>query len=179
MADRVRQFPLNLWAVFFLIQTGRGAALDQITPDECEDVLRWLDDLSRDAPFIIKTTEAPPFRRVARQAGRVSPFAVNDGNGFVFIDHIGQICPSGFLPMPCGNVRDVDLIDVYRHHETFVRLRDANALTGRCGRCEFRTVCGGSRSRAFAATGDAFATDPLCAYEPRTVANASLAATHH
>lgn len=204
MAARVAEFPLTLWALFFLIQTGRGASLDQITPEECEDVLRWLVDLAGRVPFGIKTTEAPHFRRVIwerehelpnpeRSNSRIrlrslgdsgelrrdrtgaagdecaqlrAPRAVNDGNGFVFIDHVGQICPSGFLPMPRGNVRDRSLVDVYRHDEVFVRLRNPAALTGRCGRCRFRTLCGGSRSRAFAATGDAFASDPLCAYQP-------------
>jgi radical SAM protein len=185
MAERVAEFPLTLWAVFFLIQTGRGAALDQITAEECEGVLRWLHDLSSRVPFGIKTTEAPHFRRVIVQAERTmtagerplseslfrrpqlrAPRAVNDGNGFVFIDHIGDICPSGFLPMRRGNVRTASLVDVYRHDEVFLKLRDADALEGRCGACEFRAVCGGSRSRAFAATGDPFATDPLCAYIP-------------
>jgi radical SAM protein len=189
MANRVSTFPLVLWAVFFLIQTGRGAALDQISADECEDVLRWLNDLSSRVPFGIKTTEAPHFRRVIAEGSAPTheppnlrtlepwnrlrrphlraPRAVNDGNGFLFIDHVGQICPSGFLPMPRGNIREANLVDVYRHDEIFVRLRDVDALTGRCGRCEFRTICGGSRSRAFAATGDPFASDPLCAYEPQ------------
>lgn len=202
MADRVAEFPLTLWAVFFLIQTGRGAALDQISPEECEGVLEWLNDVSGRVRFGIKTTEAPHFRRVIAEAavrGRAAaihglqssdlsqgdragldgplfkrpqlraPRAVNDGNGFVFIDHVGQICPSGFLPMPRGNVRQASLVDVYRNDEVFRRLRDANALKGRCGVCEFREVCGGSRSRAFAATGDALASDPLCAYVPVAV----------
>lgn len=181
MADRVGQFSLTLWAMFFLIQTGRGATLDQISANECEEVLRWLNDLSNRVPFGIKTTEAPHFRRVIAESEASNPEAsslfkrpqlrapraVNDGNGFVFIDHVGQICPSGFLPMPRGNVREEQLVDVYRRDELFVRLRDADALRGRCRRCQFRTVCGGSRSRAFAATGDAFASDPLCAYEPQ------------
>jgi radical SAM protein len=180
MAERVGQFPLALWAVFFLIQTGRGAALDQITAEECEDVLIWLTDLSRRVPFGIKTTEAPHFRRVMAQmeataastavvanqpASRVAlraPRAVNDGNGFVFIDHTGDICPSGFLPMKRGNVRSARLTDVYRDDEVFLRLRDPDALDGPCGTCAFRNVCGGSRSRAFAQTGNAFASDHLC-----------------
>ena len=182
MAERVGEFPLTLWAVFFLIQTGRGAALDQISPEECEDVLCWLHELSGRVPFGIKTTEAPHFRRVIaqREEARSTPGtpsifrrpqlrasrAVNDGNGFVFVDHVGQIYPSGFLPMVRGNVRNATLSDVYRHDEVFRQLRDADALKGRCGRCEYREVCGGSRSRAFAATGDAFETDPICAYVP-------------
>lgn len=186
MAERVASFPLTLWAVFFLIQTGRGRDLDQITAAECEDVLNWLHDLSARAPFGIKTTEAPHFRRViwqreaeARAHGEASPApdvfrrpqlraprAVNDGHGFVFIDHIGEIYPSGFLPMPCGSVRDDALVETYRAHPVFRQLRDADRFAGRCGRCEFRELCGGSRSRAYAATGDPFGEDPLCAYEP-------------
>lgn len=186
MAERVGQFPLTLWAVFFLIQTGRGASLDQISPDDCEDVLQWLHDLSGRVPFGIKTTEAPHFRRVIAEHGEapLSPAmprrglratrAVNDGNGFVFIDHTGAICPSGFLPMARGNVRTSHLADIYRHDDVFKQLRDPNALEGPCGTCEFREICGGSRSRAYAATGNAFASDPLCTIVAR---NLSVAAT--
>ena len=164
-----------LWAVFFLVQTGRGSALEQITADECEEVLRYLHDLAGEVPFGIKTTEAPHLRRVALQRPRPhagvrserAPRSVTDGNGFVFIDHTGQICPSGFLPLSCGNVRRDSLVSVYREHELFQRLRDPDALEGKCGRCEFRFVCGGSRARAFAATGSPLGSDPLCAYEPR------------
>jgi radical SAM protein len=180
MAARVSQFPLALWAVFFLVQTGRGASLEQITAEECEGVLGFLDDLSRRVPFGIKTTEAPHYRRVQMQRERTgasvgpvlgrrqlrAPRAVNDGNGFVFVDHVGNICPSGFLPMTRGNAREGRLVATYREDPVFRRLRDPDALGGRCGRCELRAVCGGSRSRAFAATGDAFAEDPLCVYEP-------------
>jgi radical SAM protein len=179
MAARVSEFPLTLWAVFFLIQTGRGASLHQITADECEDVLAWLHELSARVPFGIKTTEAPHLRRVIAEHGAapLSPAtprrglratrAVNDGNGFVFIDHTGQICPSGFLPMPRGNVRSAHLADIYRDDELFRALRDPDALEGPCRTCEFREICGGSRSRAYAATGNAFASDPLCALVAR------------
>jgi MoaA/NifB/PqqE/SkfB family radical SAM enzyme len=176
----VASFPLTLWAAFFLVQTGRGARLEQITPEECEAVLVFLDGLSRRVPFGIKTTEAPHYRRIqlaAEQAGSApgaspgrrqlrAPRAVNDGNGFVFVDHVGNVCPSGFLPMPRGNARVGRLVEVYRQDPVFRSLRDPDALGGRCGRCELRSVCGGSRSRAFAVTGDAFAEDPLCVYEP-------------
>jgi AdoMet-dependent heme synthase len=185
MAERVRAFPLTMWAVFFLVQTGRGAALDQISAEECEEVLNFLYDSSLTAPFGIKTTEAPHYRRVvaardraagrdrqveaARLGGRQlrAPRAVNDGNGFVFIDHVGEICPSGFLPMPRGNVRTGCLVNTYRQDEVFRRLRDPNALEDHCGRCELRAECGGSRSRAFAATGRALGGDPLCVYRPQ------------
>jgi radical SAM protein with 4Fe4S-binding SPASM domain len=96
------------------------------------------------------------------RAGR----AVTDGNGFVFVDHLGNICPSGFLPLPAGNVRRDDLLTVYREHPLFVALRDPARLGGRCGRCEWRGRCGGSRARAYALHGDPLAEDPGCAYEP-------------
>ncbi len=184
MAVHMRELPLTLWALFFLIQTGRGAGLEQISADECERVLNFLYDLSLTSPFGIKTTEAPHYQRiiwqregewmqqkppapgVQRTRQLRAPRSVNDGNGFVFVDHVGNICPSGFLPARRGNVRTQDLGDVYRTDEMFQHLRDDNALAGKCGRCRFRAICGGSRSRAFAATGAVMASDPLCVYEP-------------
>lgn len=184
LADRVAEFPLTLWALFFLIRTGRGSSLEQVTSEECEAILNYLYDLSVKVPFGIKTTEAPHYQRVvwqreerrmkeglpssevARRRQLRAPRSVNDGNGFVFVDHVGNICPSGFLPVPRGNVRTNNLADVYRNDEVFGRLRNPNALLGRCGRCQFREICGGSRSRAFAATGALMASDPLCVYDP-------------
>jgi radical SAM protein len=100
--------------------------------------------------------------RSPMRAGR----AVTDGNGFVFVDHVGNICPSGFLPMPAGNVRRDDLVAVYREHPLFLALRDPAQLGERCGRCEWRERCGGSRARAYALGGDPLAEDPGCAYQP-------------
>jgi len=91
---------------------------------------------------------------------------VNDGNGFVFIDHVGNIMPSGFLPVSAGNVRTDDLVDVYQHHLMFRELRDPEKLRGKCGRCEYRALCGGSRARAYAMTGDYLGEEPCCLYEP-------------
>jgi radical SAM protein len=187
MADLMTHMPVTLWALFFLIQTGRGASLDQITAEECERVLNFLYDLSLTSPFGIKTTEAPHYQRIIweREHDRIAnglptrsverkrqlraPRSVGDGNGFVFVDHVGNICPSGFLPVQRGNVRTTSLGDVYRTDDVFTRLRDPNALMGNCGRCRFRAICGGSRSRAFAATGAVMASDPLCAYDPGEV----------
>ena len=181
------ELPVTLWAVFFLVQTGRGATLDQVSPREAERVLEFLYELSLTAPFGIKTTEAPHYHRVIWQKDRAraeaglaaaangrrrqlrAPRSVGDGNGFVFIDHVGNICPSGFLPVPRGNVKDGHLVDVYRRDDVFRRLRNPNQLHGKCGRCEFRAICGGSRSRAFAATGAVMASDGLCAYDPGPV----------
>ena len=94
---------------------------------------------------------------------------VNSGHGFCFVDHLGNICPSGFLPLPCGNVRDQPqaIAAVYRTHAVFKELRDFSLLKGKCGVCEFRDLCsGGSRARAYALTGDYLAPEPFCAYEP-------------
>lgn len=94
---------------------------------------------------------------------------VGDGNGFVFISHVGDVYPSGFLPVKAGNIRSQELAQIYRDSPAFRSLRDANQLRGKCGVCEFRHVCGGSRSRAYAMTGDYLASDPLCAYLPRSL----------
>jgi radical SAM protein with 4Fe4S-binding SPASM domain len=95
---------------------------------------------------------------------------VTDGNGIVFVDHQGHICPSGFLPIPVGNVRERDLVAVYRDDPLFRALRDSSRLGGRCGRCEYRDRCGGSRARAYAVAADPLAEDPGCAYEPGVAA---------
>ena len=179
-AARIRSLPLSLWAVFFLVQTGRGASLEQITADECEGVLNYLYDLSSQVSFGIKTTEAPHFQRVIRQRNRANGVttasstrsglratrSVTDGNGFVFVDHVGNVCPSGFLPLVRGNIRTGDLGHIYRDDDVFLLLRDTEALEGKCGECEFRNICGGSRARAYTSTGSLMGSDPLCAYEP-------------
>ena len=91
---------------------------------------------------------------------------VNDGDGFVFVSHIGDIYPSGFLPVKAGNVRTDDIIEVYRNSPLFRTLRDRSQLKGKCGVCSYRSLCGGSRARAFAMTGDYLAAEPFCAHEP-------------
>ncbi|MBB2910122.1 radical SAM protein [Streptosporangium becharense] len=118
----------------------------------------------------------PLYRDLRRRAqdlgligtGRVRrpPIDVNAGRGLVFVSHTGEVSPSGFLPLSAGNVRDRPLPEIYRDSTVFTSLRDPGLLTGRCGACEFRTVCGGSRSRAFAVTGDVLAEEPWCSYEP-------------
>ena len=174
IAEAVERAGVVLWALFFLIPVGRAKAEDGLSADEIEEVLQWAADLRGSVQFGIKTTEAPHYHRVlagrpdaigAPALGRAGR-AVTDGNGFLFVDHLGAICPSGFLPLTAGNVRTDDLVEVYREHPIFCSLRDPDLLGGRCGRCEFRTRCGGSRARAYAATGDPLAEDPGCAYDP-------------
>lgn len=91
---------------------------------------------------------------------------VNDGRGFLFVSHLGEIMPSGFLPVSAGNVRAADVVDVYRNHPMFRALRDPNQLKGKCRACGYRVVCGGQRGRAYALTGDYLETDPVCVYQP-------------
>jgi radical SAM protein len=185
LAAQMPELGVVLWALFFLIPVGRAKAADALGADEIERVLAWAADLARQVPFGIKTTEAPHYHRVLAQraAGRRpgqatarpdvigrARRAVTDGNGFVFIDHVGNICPSGFLPLSAGNVRRDDLVAVYREHPQFQALRDPARLGGRCGRCEYRDRCGGSRARAWAATGDPLAEDPGCAHVPTAAA---------
>ncbi len=96
-----------------------------------------------------------------------APHGVNAGKGFVFVSHVGEVYPSGFLPISAGNVRSESLAEIYRNSSLLRALRDPEALHGRCRRCEYRTICGGSRSRAYALTGDYLATDPWCGYQPQ------------
>jgi AdoMet-dependent heme synthase len=180
IADVLRQLRVVRWSVFFLIAVGRGALLRQLTPARAERLLHWLYELSGEAPFAIKTTEAMHYRRVAvrrmRRAGldeaaiARSPvgrgFGIRDGNGIVFVNHDGEVYPSGFLPLSAGNVRDTPLVELYRDAPLFRQLRDVRGFGGRCGRCDFAPICGGSRARAYAAGGDPLASDPLCPYVP-------------
>jgi AdoMet-dependent heme synthase len=190
-----------LWSVFLLVPTGRGEALNALPPEEVEDLLHWLVDVSHH--LAVKTTEAPHFRRVILQRLRTGaadpvstfglggtyrrlrgaldqlrheralptrvprpPLDINAGRGFVFIDHVGAVHPSGFLPIPGGSLRGSSLPEIYRDAPLFRQLRDASLLGGRCGQCEYRNVCGGSRSRAYALTGDPLAEEPYCVYQP-------------
>jgi len=168
------------WSLFFLISMGRGVGLQEIGPGDSERLNHWLYDLSKIAPFQIKTTEATHYRRVAikrmvaegldeRAIAETSVgrgFGVRDGNGIMFIAYDGSVHPSGFLPVRAGNVRTDDLVALYRSHPLFTSLRDVTTFKGRCGRCPFATRCGGSRARAYAWSGDVLESDPLCPYVP-------------
>ncbi|HET7747144.1 MAG TPA: radical SAM protein, partial [Vicinamibacteria bacterium] len=204
MADFVARNDIVFWEVFFLVPMGRGTELGGLRPEQCEKLFATLYRVQKEAPFVVKITEAPHYRRhVAQREGRagggerprhpghvampsmltrsegpghtvgLAPRGVNAGNGFLFVSHLGEICPSGFLAVPCGSVREATLAEVYREHPMFRTLRDPEALKGRCGACEYRQICGGSRSRAFAMSGDFLATDEWCAYQPRATAEAS------
>lgn len=181
IAAQVEALDIELWSVFFLVPTGRGATLDVLDPDVTESVLHRLARIAETSRYDIKTTAAPHYRRVLLQRkvkrddiagiadgiGR-APRGVNDGQGVAFVSHRGEVFPSGFMPIPCGNVRESSLARIYRESPLFRGLRDPDQLEGKCGGCEFRTLCGGSRARAYAMTGHAFAEEPACAWVPGT-----------
>ncbi|MBS1717574.1 MAG: TIGR04053 family radical SAM/SPASM domain-containing protein [Armatimonadetes bacterium] len=174
-------FPLMRWSLFFLIAIGRGAELNEMDPVHGEKLMNWIYDLAQKSPFQIKTTEAPSYRRVAHErmlaAGMSAQemrhtsvhrgYGIRDGNGIVFVSHMGDVYPSGFLPLKAGNVRLQDLPTIYRTSKVFLNVRDVNNFEGKCGECEFRKICGGSRARAFAHTGNPAGSDPFCSYQPK------------
>lgn len=161
----------SLWSVFLLVPTGRATANEMLSPGATEKLFEGLVTYSEHCGFPIKTTEGPHYRRVLRSRNQTqnpwSAAATNDGKGFVFISHTGEIQPSGFLPLTCGNVRTDNLLSVYRESPVFQSLRDPEKLRGKCGYCEYRQICGGSRARAYAFTGDWLAEDPSCSYQPK------------
>jgi len=170
----------EMWDVFFLVPTGRGRTEDELSAAEYEEVFEFLYELSKTAPYVVKTTEAMHYRRfVARKRkaegksehpASVGPMnrmrGINSGRGFVFISRTGEIYPSGFLPVAAGNVRRDSLGEVYRRAPVFRRLRDSSLLIGKCGQCMYKNLCGGSRSRAFAITGNYMAAEPRCDFQP-------------
>ena len=183
----------RIWEVFFLVRTGRGSDLAELTPEQNEDVCHFLVDASRYG-FVVRTVEAPFFRRVlawraeGRECGtgplygrlsarlrdllgepqerlRAQSKATRDGKGIVFVSHDGDVYPAGFLPLALGNVREQSLPDLYRRDPLLRQIRAAR-FHGRCGACEYADLCGGARARAFAASGDPLGEDPACAYRP-------------
>lgn len=173
-------FSVMRWSLFFLISVGRGKALNEVSPEQGERIMNWVLDLVPQAPFAVKTTEAPSYRRLAigkmratgtsyadmKETAVFKGFQIRDGHGIVFVSNQGEIYPSGFLPLHCGNVRTSSLAEVYRNSETFRALHSPGEFHGKCGMCEYSHICGGSRARAFAHSGDPLGTDPFCPYEP-------------
>ncbi len=183
MAAFIANLNILLWSVFFLVPVGRGVDEERIASDQYEDVFKRLWHHAQRKPYSIKTTEAHHYRRfvlqqngnpqcgageVAAQADPVqrAPLGVSDGKGCMFVSHIGQIFPSGFLPIEAGRFPRDSVVDVYQNAPLFMELRDPDRFGGKCGRCEFRHICGGSRARAYAVTGDYLAAEPDCVYQP-------------
>ncbi len=205
IVDKITPWGIKLWALFFLIATGRAARPEirrlNIRANDFERVFNWLYDLSKSASYDITPREGYHYRRVLlqRRAQEIgvpvemlleqisqkpttpgelvsflnrpqiprAPLGVNDGKGIVFISHTGTVQPSGFLPHVGGNVRKSPLTEIYRHSPLFTQIRDYSQLKGKCGVCEFKHICGGSRARAYAVTGDYMQSDPYCIYRPQ------------
>ncbi len=176
---------IAMWSVFFLVPVGRGAEEERISPEQYETVFERLWHHAGHQPYAVKTTEAPHYRRFvlqrggdplagpggtadgAARRGHRAPLGVGDGKGIMFVSHTGEIYPAGFLPLRCGQFPQDSVVDVYQKHPAFRALRDPDRFGGRCGICEYRQVCGGSRARAYAVTGDYLASEPDCVYVPR------------
>lgn len=179
-AGLLDELEIALWSVFFLVPVGRAAAQSRLSAEQVEAVFEQLWQEARRRSFPIKTTEAPHYRRFLAQQRKIdsraslqptprhgfATQATNDGKGIMFIAHNGDIYPSGFLPLSAGSFPAENVVKVYQESHLFQSLRDANQLQGKCVACEFRTICGGSRARAFAVSGDPLAAEPDCAYVP-------------
>jgi len=178
--DLLKPFGLARWSLFFLISVGRGKALQPLSPEEGETLMGWIYEKVSEAPFIVATTEAPAYRRVVlermkaegltgeqiKKSGATRGFGIRDGHGILFVSNTGDVCPAGFLSLVAGNVRKDRVADVHRNAPLFKSLHDPSQFEGRCGFCEYSALCGGSRARAYEATGNPLASDPFCTYEP-------------
>jgi radical SAM protein len=188
LAELLAAKGIMMWSVFFLVPVGRGVEEQRIAPEEYETVFARLWHHANSKPYSVKTTEAPHYRRFVLQQGgdplagppgqhppaaggrgHRAPLGVGDGKGIMFVSHIGEIFPAGFLPLCCGQFPKDSVVETYQKHPTFLALRDADRLKGRCGACEYRYVCGGSRARAYAVTGDPLETEPDCVYIPASM----------
>lgn len=202
MSKLVGELKAVMWYIFLLVPTGRGQLDACISPAEHEKVFRWLYELSKTAPYDIKTTAAQHYRRVVLQQkqrdhliekGEIhykdsittdfasmhdglkrAPKGVNDGNGFAFVTHIGEVVPSGLLPIVAGNIRETPLAEIYRESKVFKELRQPDNYKGKCGVCEYNKICGGSRSRTYAVTGDYLESEPFCVYIPQAMRNKEI-----
>ena len=185
LAELLATLGIVLWSVFYLVPVGRATGMARLNDQQYERSFARLADQMERQEFAIKTTEAPHFRRFLlerrRRSGQKAPFGakmspsgqapmgVNDGKGVMFVSHAGMIHPSGFMPIVCGMFPLAHVVDVYQHSPIFQGLRDTGRLEGKCGRCEYRNICGGSRARAYAVTDNPYAEELDCAYVPATL----------
>lgn len=169
--------------IFLLVPTGRGKNLEEqaINAEQYEKTLHWFYEQRDQVPLQLKATCAPHYYRILRQRARrdgrkvdMATFGLDamtrgclGGTGFCFVSHVGQVQPCGYLEVDCGNVREQSFREIWEASPVFLKLRDHKALEGKCGRCEYVRVCGGCRARAFEATGNYMAEEPLCLYQPR------------
>lgn len=180
MLELLTRLDVELWNVIFYVPASPEERGEMLNAEETELIFDKLYKASGRVHFHIKATEGQHYQRYVLQqrareskvrflesdAVRYPPRKVNDNRGYVFIDYKGDVYPSRFLPLSAGNVTRNDLSDLYSGALLFASLRDSSRLQGKCGRCPVRSVCGGSRARAYAVTGDLFGEEPSCAYEP-------------
>jgi heme b synthase len=184
---KIQELAVKLGAVahhiFLLVPTGRGKYIvdQEISAQQYEETLNWFYDQRDKAPLQLKATCAPHYYRILRERAREDGKSVTfkthgldavtrgclGGIGFCFISHIGIVQPCGFLDVSCGDVTKLPFEVIWKESEVFNTLRNYNNLKGKCGVCEYRKVCGGCRARAYEATGDYLAEEPLCLYQPR------------
>ncbi|MCG3109946.1 Coenzyme PQQ synthesis protein E [Metallosphaera sp. J1] len=171
------------WDVFMLIPTGRATREMMISPAQAEEVMRTITKWRMEG-LNVRMTCAPYLVRVMNEMGVVRPLppdknygrrSVNGargcmaGNGYAFVAYDGTVYPCGFLPTPAGNVRFRKFSEIYEDSPVFKMLREPSKLGGKCGVCEYRSVCGGCRARAFSLTENFMDEDPFCTYVPRTL----------
>ena len=180
IAEQVGELQAKMWSLFFPVSTGLPIEHEDLTAEEYEKVFEFLFEISKVAPFEVKTAEALHYRRYiaqrlkAEHGGRGGAnwrmlwrtTGVSEARGFVFVSHTGEIYPSSSLPVSGGNVRTDSLVDVYQSSSLFRILRDPRAREGKCSYCEYHKICGGSRARAYALSGNYLAADPRCCYQP-------------
>jgi radical SAM protein with 4Fe4S-binding SPASM domain len=175
--ELISSLGVEAWNLYFLVPVGGAKMVDVLTAEEVERVFDFIDGAAEQIK--IRVMEAPHYRRhrvqkmssqwpdfAGYQSDESAPVATHDARGVVFISHSGEVRPSELLPLSAGNIRYRALGAIFRGGDLFVALRDPRNLKGKCSRCEYVRICGGSRARAFAASGDLFGSDPLCAYEP-------------
>jgi radical SAM protein with 4Fe4S-binding SPASM domain len=188
--ERLAELPLAAWNLYLLVPLPGWAQAEMMTPADVDLLFQTVGELRSSFDLPIRLFEAPEERRYQLEAApaRIDPkndpldrAQWADFSGYVAIDsetpeeilfiaHSGEVWPSEFLPIAGGNIRYCTLSSIHRNGEIFRALRDRANLKGTCGRCEYRAVCGGSRARAYAMTGDPFEADPLCTYRPGTLA---------
>ena len=204
IAALLKDAGITTWEVFFLIKTGRGMTVEDVTPDEYMQINLWLHYL-RGYGFNVRTVESPVFRVIGNIAERdasigsgslyrrltemtVSMLGVpvvetakqktwearHSFHGTLFIGHNGEVHPSGLFNVPLGNIRENSLRDIIGRSVDFLDPRSSGRISGKCGRCEFLASCGGSRARSYASTGDPFAPDPACTYVPASLNEVAL-----
>jgi len=169
---------------FLLVPTGRGIQLkaQEIPAQKYEEILCWFAEISQETALPIKVTCAPHYYRILHQRARekgkalpTSPHGLNaftrgclGGTAFCFISSTGDVQPCGYLETRCGNIREKSFSEIWRNSQVFNDLRDIDKYQGKCGRCEFKRICGGCRARAYSVSGNYMAEEPYCVYKPTT-----------